>query len=231
MAVAGAQESKPPAAFDLPDGAAKQTVATTCTGCHDLSRIINANHSAAEWRSVVNMMVTAGAKLSATEKDAVAQYLIEKFPGRPMPRPLIIAGPVQVSFHEWQVPTAGSRPHDPLATPDGYIWYTGQMANTLGRVDPATGAIKEFPLPTPMSGPHGLVDDKDGSGSRRTSPAISANSMRRPARSRNTRFRIRRRAIRTLCCSTMTAFSGSRCRTPTWSAGSIPGAAISSSCA
>ena len=25
-----------------------------------------------------------------------------------------------------------------------------------------TGAIKEFPLPTPMSGPHGLVDDKDG---------------------------------------------------------------------
>ena len=129
MAVAGAQESKPPAAFDLPDGAAKQTVATACTGCHDLSRIINANHSAAEWRSVVNMMVTAGAKLSATEKDAVAQYLIEKFPGRPMPRPLIIAGPVQVSFHEWQVPTAGSRPHDPLATPDGDIWYTGQMAN------------------------------------------------------------------------------------------------------
>jgi virginiamycin B lyase len=162
MAVAGAQEPKPPAAFDLPDGAAKQTVATACTGCHDLSRIINANHSAAEWRSVVNMMVTAGAKLSATEKDAVAQYLIEKFPGGPMPRPLIIAGPVQVSFHEWQVPTAGSRPHDPLATPDGDIWYTGQMANTLGRVDPATGAIKEFPLPTPMSGPHGLVDDKDG---------------------------------------------------------------------
>ena len=47
-----------------------------------------------------------------------------------------------------------------LATPDGALWYTGQMANILGRLDPSTGAIKEYPLKTPASGPHGLVDDK-----------------------------------------------------------------------
>jgi virginiamycin B lyase len=131
-------------------------------GCHDLSRILNANHSAAEWRNVVNMMVAAGARLSPAEKDAVARYLIESFPERARPRPVVIAGPVQVSFREWEVPTPGARPHDPLATPDGALWYTGQMANILGRLDPSTGAIKEYPLKTPASGPHGLVDDQAG---------------------------------------------------------------------
>ncbi len=43
------------------------------------------------------------------------------------------------------------------------MWYTGQPANVLGRLDPATGQFKEFPLPTPQSGPHGLVADADGS--------------------------------------------------------------------
>ncbi len=32
----------------------------------------------------------------------------------------------------------------------------------LGRLDPKTGAMKEFPLPTPKSGPHGLTEDKAG---------------------------------------------------------------------
>jgi virginiamycin B lyase len=35
-------------------------------------------------------------------------------------------------------------------------------SNTLGRLDPKTGEIREFPLKTPGSGPHGLVADKSG---------------------------------------------------------------------
>jgi len=42
------------------------------------------------------------------------------------------------------------------------LWYTGQMANVLGRIDPKSGAIKEYPLKTPHSGPHGLAEDRDG---------------------------------------------------------------------
>src|SRR5262245_7897508 len=62
---------------------------------------------------------------------------------------------VEVSIKEWVVPTSGSHPHDPLATPDGSIWYTGQMANLLGRLDPRTGEFKEYRLKTPQSGQHG----------------------------------------------------------------------------
>jgi streptogramin lyase len=35
-------------------------------------------------------------------------------------------------------------------------------ASTIGRFDPATQQFKEFTLPTPSSGPHGLQADKDG---------------------------------------------------------------------
>jgi streptogramin lyase len=56
-------------------------------------------------------------------------------------RLLVALAQVSVSFVEWTVPTKGSHPHDPLAAADGSIWYTGQMASTLGRLDPKTGAF------------------------------------------------------------------------------------------
>ena len=62
----------------------------------------------------------------------------------------------KVAIREWDVPTPKSWPHDPEVAPDGTLWYTGQLASKLGRLDPNTGAIKEFPLKTPDSGPHGL---------------------------------------------------------------------------
>jgi virginiamycin B lyase len=71
-------------------------------------------------------------------------------------------GTLSVRIKEYEVPTARSRPHDPALAPDGSLWYTGQAANKLGRLDPATGTFKEYSLKTPGSGPHGLVADQDG---------------------------------------------------------------------
>jgi virginiamycin B lyase len=74
----------------------------------------------------------------------------------------LAAVPPAVSIKEWDVPTPKSRPHDPALAPDGSLWYTGQTANQLGRLDPATGQFKEYALKTPDSGPHGLVADREG---------------------------------------------------------------------
>ena len=71
-------------------------------------------------------------------------------------------GTLNVQIKEYEVPTPRSRPHDPALAPDGSLWYTGQGANKLGRLDPKTGEFKEYPLKTPDSGPHGLVADKEG---------------------------------------------------------------------
>jgi virginiamycin B lyase len=71
-------------------------------------------------------------------------------------------GSLTVPIKEYEVPTPKSRPHDPTLAPDGALWYTGQAANKLGRLDPKTGEFKEYELKTPGSAPHGLVADKDG---------------------------------------------------------------------
>src|SRR5215470_3177722 len=75
---------------------------------------------------------------------------------------LAAVGTLSVQIKEYEVPTPKSRPHDPTVAPDGSLWYTGQAANKLGRLDPKTGEFKEYPLKTPSSGPHGLVADKQG---------------------------------------------------------------------
>jgi len=74
----------------------------------------------------------------------------------------VAAATLTLHIKEYEVPTPNSRPHDPALAPDGSLWYTGQAANKLGRLDPRTGTFKEYPLKTPDSGPHGLVADKDG---------------------------------------------------------------------
>lgn len=145
----------------LPDGAAKDTVQNTCSACHALTMITNSGHSKAEWDTVVHMMVNTGAQLPAGQFDQVVDYLAKNFPQKAAPAAVIVPGPVQVSFKEWEVPTPGSRPHDPMHAPDGMVWYSGQMANVLGRFDPNTQQFKEFHLPD-GSGPHGLIPDHDG---------------------------------------------------------------------
>jgi streptogramin lyase len=51
---------------------------------------------------------------------------------------------LKVTIREWDVPTKGAHPHDPAVGPDGALWFTEQMANKLGRLDPAAGTFKEY---------------------------------------------------------------------------------------
>jgi virginiamycin B lyase len=155
------QGSRPAAA--LPPGAGHDTVATMCVACHELNRITRSGGYDREgWSQAVDRMTAVGARLTPIQKTEVVAYLARNFPEQPKPEGRVIAGPVKVAFKEWTVPTPGSRPHDPLATPDGDLWWTGQMANKLGRLDPRTGRMKEYAIDVAQSGPHGLVDDKDG---------------------------------------------------------------------
>ncbi len=147
---------------NLPEGAGREIVQSKCAGCHELGRVLRSGYSAQDWRIVVHMMNNVGAQVPDEQLPVLVKYLAENFPEKPRPQGPVIAGPTQVVFKEWVLPTPGSRPHEPLATLDGSIWYTGQMANVLGRVDPTSGHIAEYHLDTPMSGPHGLVADRDG---------------------------------------------------------------------
>ena len=146
---------------DFPDGPGKQTFVQVCGACHDINRA-RAGYTPEGWRTVMQMMVNFDGAGPADQIATLTEYLIKNFPERPRPAARIIDGPVQVTIRQFPVLMLGSRPHDPLATKDGAIWYTGQLTNKLGRVDPKTGLVKEYTLKTPHTGPHGLVEDKDG---------------------------------------------------------------------
>ena len=147
---------------NLPEGPGKELVQSYCSGCHGVARVAASGYSQAYWHTTVRMMMNFGVAVPQDQALTLIDYLAKNFPEKPMPVANIVPGPTQVTIREWQVPTPGSRPHDPLATRDGAIWYTGQLANKLGRLDPKTGQFREYPLKTMQTAPHGLMEDKDG---------------------------------------------------------------------
>jgi virginiamycin B lyase len=143
---------------NLPEGPGKTMVESSCAGCHSLALITgSAGYTREGWQGLIATMVS----LPKDQSEAISTYLATHFPVKPGREAVLIAGSASVNIREWAVPTLGSRPHDPLAARDGSIWWTGQYSHRLGRLDPKTGAMKEFPLPS-GSGPHGLVEDRDG---------------------------------------------------------------------
>ena len=95
------------------------------------------------WRSVQESMMV----LPDEDAEIIAQYLSDHFPAQKDRKPNLINGPVDIDIQEWIVPTLGQRSCDPIEAPDGSIWWTGMGASLVGRLDPITGAMKEFPLP------------------------------------------------------------------------------------
>ena len=106
---------------NLPDGPGKEQVVAYCSGCHGLSRVANSSYSQAYWHTAVRMMLNFGVPIPADQITLVTDYLAKSFPEKSKPVANIITGPARIEIKEWQVPTPGSRPHDPLATRDGAI--------------------------------------------------------------------------------------------------------------
>ncbi|MDP6536851.1 MAG: cytochrome C [Gammaproteobacteria bacterium] len=151
-----AQRGTPP---ELPDGRGKALVQTVCSTCHSTATISRSvgYSSATEWRRVFSTMID----LNGPQANTVARYLAEHFPEDPSRRPNLIAGDVDIEIIEWTVPTLGQRARDPVEAPDGSIWWTGMWASLTGRLDPETGLMEEYQLPS-SARPHTIVPDEDG---------------------------------------------------------------------
>jgi virginiamycin B lyase len=58
---------------------------------------------------------------------------------------------------------AHTGPHNLIVDKKGFVWYTGNLAAHIGRLDPKDGSIKKYPMPDPMvKDPHTQVFDKNG---------------------------------------------------------------------
>lgn len=144
----------------LPEGPGKELVEGVCTGCHRTNQIARSSGYTLEgWVELFSAMVDLSD--SRDKQGKIAQYLATHFPPNTARAPVLIPGDMQLEFKEWRVPTLGQRARDPVEAPDGSIWWAGQWGNLIGRIYPATGEIKEYPLPD-KSMPHSVTVDQAG---------------------------------------------------------------------
>jgi streptogramin lyase len=81
-----------------------------------------------------------------------------------LPRPKGRA--TRVVITEYDMPEKTIAPHDVRTDRDGYVWYSDFVENFLGRLEPKSGAVVEYPIPVSKPAfPAGTLDleaDADG---------------------------------------------------------------------
>ena len=64
---------------ELPEGAGKTILVSSCTSCHELNKTTEAHKSEAGWRGNVRDMIRLGANLNAGEEAVLVAYLAKHF--------------------------------------------------------------------------------------------------------------------------------------------------------
>ncbi len=158
-----------------------------CMSCHTLERIARSKFSADEFMPVLKRMTTyanntiqarvqrrvAAVEFPEDRARKVAEYLSTinlskseswSYPLQTLSRPTGAATRVVVT--EYALPRQTIAPHDVRTDANGFVWYSDFVENDLGRLDPKTGTLKEFPYPELKPGfPTGslaLEPDADG---------------------------------------------------------------------
>ena len=146
-----------PAQF--PEGDGKQLVQSLCTSCHETNQITRSSGYTHEgWRELIQTMIDLSGSPAG---ETIAKYLATHFPGGSHLKPTLVPGKASITFREWMVPTLGQRARDPVQAPDGSIWWAGQWANLVGRINPETGEVSEYSLPKAAK-PHTVTPDQEG---------------------------------------------------------------------
>ncbi|HVA63812.1 MAG TPA: hypothetical protein VNF74_08815, partial [Terriglobales bacterium] len=152
--------------------------------CHSLTPVVESQYSAQQWLATLVRMRHYGGESVRTSP------IVLPFPMNTKPDPELAAylasinqGPdskwnyktaklthfarptgaaTQVLITEYSLP-AGRLPHDAITGPGGYIWYNDFQQDLIGRLDPRTGATKEWQLPPLKPGfPAGQLSLKFG---------------------------------------------------------------------
>src|SRR5438094_41606 len=159
-----------------------------CVGCHALQRIFKSGHDADEFVQVMVRMAgyAPGSNplkpqrrvdqiepirperfrkqaewLAAVNLSSVSKW---EYPLKTLPRPTGRA--TRVIITEYDLPRKVAMPHDVIVDASGTAWYSDFGSHVLGKLDPNTCKVAEYPISEFKSGfPQGSLDieiDKDG---------------------------------------------------------------------
>src|SRR5687768_12552699 len=157
----------------LPDGEEKRRFILDCTGCHTFDPRIAAPggraRTSAQWDSATHRMLRyAGATtsfpvISAERAPAsTAQWLTRWITDSSLAKvtPVVPRGAPKV--REYMMPMAQDLPHDVAVDAEGKLVITGMFSHTMYRLDPASGALESFDIPTERASPRAVVIDDRG---------------------------------------------------------------------
>ena len=161
-----------------------------CISCHNLDRIVRSQYDAEQFMQVFDRMTgyypgstpqhpqrlvgTARRTLGqGPGMKATSEYLASinlssdeswTYQLKTLPRPKGRA--TKVIITEYDLPRSLIQPHDVVTDEQGMVWFTHFAEQFLGKMDPKTGKVWEFPLPVLKANqPMGTLDlktDKDG---------------------------------------------------------------------
>ncbi|HTY70043.1 MAG TPA: carboxypeptidase regulatory-like domain-containing protein [Alphaproteobacteria bacterium] len=151
-----------------------------CVGCHTLERIARSTHDADEWTKVVSRMMGYGAVSQPVKPQPMldrsragtpeqyrkfADYLATinlsstdhwAYELKTLPRPAGRDTRAVVTEYDMGRPT--TEPHDILVDKDGKIWYSDFGEMFIGKFDPKTLKLVEYPVKTfKENAPKGLL--------------------------------------------------------------------------
>jgi virginiamycin B lyase len=177
----------------VPGTAVQKDALFNCVGCHTLERVVRSTHDTDEFvQTMKRMSGYANQSLPVRPQRRKAERLLEErgdqrealfrkraewlasinlssgdtweYPFKTLPRPKGRA--TQVIITEYDLPRPLIEPHDVIVDQAGYAWYTNFGEQNIGRLDPKTGQVTEYPLPELKpgwpQGSLGLRADKDG---------------------------------------------------------------------
>src|SRR5256884_3085037 len=175
--------------LSIPGSDEQKNFLLNCTGCHTLERIMKSTYDADGFMEVIRRMSLyypgstplKPQRLSGTATRDVerggsgrktAEWLatinLSQEPSWPFPLktlPRLTGKSTHVMITEYDLPNPLIQPHDVMLDREGNVWYSdfGQMF--LGKMDPKTGKVTQYPIPVVKPGwPEGTLDlefDKD----------------------------------------------------------------------
>jgi virginiamycin B lyase len=178
----------------MPGTDAQKGQLLNCVGCHTLERPLRSKYSADDFmtfilprmQGYVNQSIPAHPQLRRAERlmeergdqrvqvyRGAAEFLASinlssrpqwNFELKTLPRPTGAA--TRVIYTEYDLPRETISPHDVIVDGSGMVWYSSFGEQNLGRLDPKTGKVTEFPVeehkPGFPTGLLGLRSDREG---------------------------------------------------------------------
>jgi virginiamycin B lyase len=177
-----------------PGTAREKGTLLNCVSCHTLERVVRSKYTSEQFltvvlprmQSYVNQSIPAAPQLRKGERvmeergdsrvqvyKEIGDYLAKinlsggttwSYELKTAPRPKGRA--TRVIYTEYDLPRAVIQPHDVVLDADGIPWYSSFGEQRIGRLDPKTGAVKEYEIalakPEWPTGVLALRPDREG---------------------------------------------------------------------